>query len=523
MVPGDQRPTKVAPVGPPTVSVSTPASIPTRNSSLYDLKLLLNDPPPPPPLTPQLTTSLPSTNDKKSWDFTSIDSEVSVESPEFEYATLRERLRDYMFLNAITTSPSSPNLSTDLNGNMSIDAQLLNWTKAINEFQHTSSSSGDNYSDDNKLLSADEKLVLLTRYVTEIGPWLDMFDHQCYFTSTLSVMAEDESVLYAILTISSRQRDKLQNHKPGSELTYGLYERSLASLLPKVRQIPDARVIASCVILCCFEMMASDPSVTWKKHLQGCAALFRVSEMHGFCGRLRQAVFWCFARMDVMHSISAKTSTVIPCERWLPPGYSVNKAKNLFLLPQSNLTAARDMYANYIVFLLARVCDTVYSTDITPERFESEWIQLYTELDRWWQERPAEMKPVVTQYTENCPFPSILFCVTPAISGTQMFHTAVILLMKFKTRVLRPLPVIQTDPVMRKSLIWHAKCVVGISLANGHHGCLNNALQPIWVAGKFMSSKEEQQVIVDLLQKIEDTTGWSTGWRIQDLRDHWSE
>ncbi|KAG7904659.1 hypothetical protein KL907_003535 [Ogataea polymorpha] len=516
MVPGDERPTKV-PATPDLqpIEAAKPVAKPAASSSFCDLKSLLNEVKPVAvPITPSSDESVRD----RPWAFGHND--VSGVSP--DYANLRETLRDYMFLNAMTTSPSTPAI---LSGNifendLSLDDQLLNLTKGINAF-HDGLEFGHGPAD-HDILSPEENLLLLTRYVNDIGPWLDMFDHRSCFTALLSKTAKDDPLMCAILTISSRQRDKLQHDRPVSETTYRLYERSLTYLIPKVKKVPDTSVMASCVILCCFEMMSSDPSETWTKHLKGCAALFRVADLHGFSGGLRQAVFWCFIRMDVMHAISHKTATLIPCENWLPRNCTVQHARALFLDSKFDGNESRDMYANYMVFLLARVCRLVYSGNLKQDEFESEWIELYTELDRWWQDRPSEMHPVVSVFKDGTPFPSILFCVAPAISGTQMFHTAMILLMKYKTRIVRPLPTLAVDPVMRKSLIWHAKCVVGISLSNSDHGCLNNALQPLWVAGKLMSSKEEQHIIVQLLRDIENTTGWSTSWRIRDLQEHWS-
>jgi hypothetical protein len=38
--------------------------------------------------------------------------------------------------------------------------------------------------------------------------------------------------------------------------------------------------------------------------------------------------------------------------------------------------------------------------------------------------------------------------------------------------------------------IWHARRVVGISLSNPHRGCLNNAVQPLYLAGNLFTHSQ---------------------------------
>lgn len=53
-------------------------------------------------------------------------------------------------------------------------------------------------------------------------------------------------------------------------------------------------------------------------------------------------------------------------------------------------------------------------------------------------------------------------------------------------------------------------------------GCWNNALQPLWIAGKLLSSDYEHEIILNLLDKIESTTGWQMKFRKKDLKKYWN-
>jgi hypothetical protein len=71
------------------------------------------------------------------------------------------------------------------------------------------------------------------------------------------------------------------------------------------------------------------------------------------------------------------------------------------------------------------------------------------------------------------------------------------------------------------SKIWHARRICGISSTNEHHGCLNNAVQPLWVAGRLLSHPVEHKAVADLIRSIEGKTGWGAKWRIADLTEVW--
>lgn len=138
---------------------------------------------------------------------------------------------------------------------------------------------------------------------------------------------------------------------------------------------------------------------------------------------------------------------------------------------------------------------------------------MWDELQSWLDKRPKDMTPV--KMISKAPFPTILFVHWAAISSNQLYHTTAILLLsnKPKTTILVSAPV--------SSPIWHAKRSVGTSETNPHHGCLNNAIQPLWIAGRLLGHTSEHDALVMLIKHIETTTGWGMSWRIRDLEEAW--
>lgn len=144
------------------------------------------------------------------------------------------------------------------------------------------------------------------------------------------------------------------------------------------------------------------------------------------------------------------------------------------------------MWANYAVFLTAKVChfiwmqtkgmgDTANSSD--QASFSHDWFDIWAELQSWRENRPAQLLefdfPGDDDYSAGSPFPFMLFAVPCAISSNQLYHTACLLLLDVKP------PSIDLSYAGSSSAgLWHARRICGISSSNEHHGCLNNAIQP---------------------------------------------
>lgn len=122
-----------------------------------------------------------------------------------------------------------------------------------------------------------------------------MFDSTRTFTIQVPNLAQRcPALLYAMLALSARQIER----KEGTQHSFDsleLYQEAIRLLNPLL-QARDLTIIPICVILCCLEMMSASPA-DWRRHLEGCAALFDAFGVNGFSGGMLQAVFWCFARM----------------------------------------------------------------------------------------------------------------------------------------------------------------------------------------------------------------------------------
>lgn len=393
----------------------------------------------------------------------------------------------------------------------------------------------DHVKDSNDQIPLQRKIKYLHVWITDCAPWLDMFDAERHFGIQVPIIAQDSAaVFHALLAVAARTAER-QGDTQGSPCdSLELYSQAIASLTSSL-DTKEPHVTVTACLLCVLEMMSSSPR-DWRRHVEGCAALFVSAGINGFSGGLLQAVFWCYARMDLCGAIIADgaESTVLPVDKWTLLGgegamHETNAARQQAIGEefQKRGRMIPDMYANYAVYLCARVCDLLArrtrhvemgeDNGCDTDAFEREWTRLWDDLQRWLSCRPTEMTPVRTSSNNGAsPFPSIFFSHWAAISSNQLYHTACILMLEMKDVDDTP-----NRPDDLHSTIWHARRVIGISLTNPHPGCINNAIQPLFVAGKLFTHRQEQSIIVKLIDSIEARSGWGSRWRIKDLEAAW--
>ena len=369
----------------------------------------------------------------------------------------------------------------------------------------------------------------LQNWITECAPQLDKFDEEQHFQIEVPLVAQrSPALLYAILAFSSRQMER-RGLMQGLHDSLELYQESIRLLAPALQAKDSVTLVTACV-LAVFELMSSETG-NWRRHVEGCASLFEVFDVNGFSGGLLQAVFWCYARMELCGSFTsdgAETMVLAP-DKWVPkmdrflvmPEEAERLVRSLF---HEKSRDSHDMHANWSIYLCAKVCDLRYrrtqylelgrthGNDDRP--FAKQWHQLWEDLQFWSDERPATMRATtLIEEDDGLAFPTIVFPHWAAISSNQVYHAACISMLGMQP------PESRLDS--QSLSLWHARQVCGISCANPHPGSMVNSIQPLFTAGRLMSHACERQKIAQLLQSIERETGWAALWRLRDLEAEW--
>ncbi|KAH0284594.1 hypothetical protein KCU62_g8188, partial [Aureobasidium sp. EXF-3399] len=366
-----------------------------------------------------------------------------------------------------------------------------------------------------KGMTVRREMELWRNYLDEIALWLDMFDNDRHFQIQLPILAQNsEALRLSVLALSARQIERRDPDKPYTE-SLALYQEAIRLIAAELESM-STEVIGSCVLLCVLEMMSSSPK-DWSRHLNGAAMLLKAAGINGVVGGTRQAIFWCFARMDMWGGFLSDSHTKIPTSLWFLPTGTMSTAISRFKTDFQNF----DNYANYSLFLCASVLNVVSRRGSATERgstYSAKWKALFDLLVDWVTNRPAEMRPMTSRAQETDDeglFPVVIYSNAAAISANQLYHTATLLMLQAKPNDLKVRS--------QRSIFWHARQVIGISVSNLLHAAWTNAPQPLYIAGKVMSSKSEHRVVLDALAEIERTTGFATQWRAQDLKEYWGD
>lgn len=117
-------------------------------------------------------------------------------------------------------------------------------------------------------VSQTVKADLMFAYIQETATWCETTDSDMHFSKrSVHDMMGSKPFVAAAMSLASRQRDAVQGRR--RHLTLELYQYTIRLLLGQDPTKPDASILATCTILCAYEMMASSVS-EWRRHLRVC-------------------------------------------------------------------------------------------------------------------------------------------------------------------------------------------------------------------------------------------------------------
>lgn len=144
-------------------------------------------------------------------------------------------------------------------------------------------------------VTARENIRLISAYLRGTGTWCETTDSQKHFTvKSVHEMMKSPPFAAAAISLASRQLDYLQGQS--RPVTLELYQYTIQYLLCHNPTQADACILATCTLLCVYEMMAS-PVEEWRRHLRGCAGFLRNKKWNGSSDGIVKASFWAFARI----------------------------------------------------------------------------------------------------------------------------------------------------------------------------------------------------------------------------------
>jgi hypothetical protein len=117
-------------------------------------------------------------------------------------------------------------------------------------------------------VSSAEKVRLICSYIQETGTWCETTDSEMHFTvRSIHDMMKSPAFAAAAMSLASRQLDYVERRQ--RSVTLELYQYTIQLLLQQDPGKADASVLATCTLLCVYEMMASGVH-EWRRHLKVC-------------------------------------------------------------------------------------------------------------------------------------------------------------------------------------------------------------------------------------------------------------
>ncbi|KAJ4982628.1 alkaline phosphatase family protein [Stagonosporopsis vannaccii] len=377
-----------------------------------------------------------------------------------------------------------------------------------------------------------EQSQLISAFLQETGTWCETTDSERHFTVCgVHEMMDSKAFTAAAMALASRQLDAVKNRQ--RQATLRLYQHAIQLLIHQDPSRASATILATCTLLCVYEMMASEVG-EWRRHLKGCAGLLRSKRWNGSSLGIINACFWAFARIDVWAAFMTEEKTLIPTDSWVNDSSLRSVAE----------CGTIDAYCNLATLVFAKITNLIAESKKGSGRageLRTRINALWRELQDWRDYRPRRALPLLrTEPPQKSPFQVILFTHSSSICGNTFYHAGSILLLQ-AGHVLQSRPGADMD---KYDPVWHAKELCGISTSNPSHANWVNHLQPLYIAGKAFgcgltmqpcdaahspggdTSGEEEHpaekiVLLRHLARIERETGWKTSGRAAELRKLW--
>ncbi|CVK92166.1 uncharacterized protein FPRN_09784 [Fusarium proliferatum] len=322
-------------------------------------------------------------------------------------------------------------------------------------------------------VSQSIKVHLMSAYIRETATWCETTDSEMHFSAkSIYQMMDSKPFVAAAMSLASRQLDVI--HGRTRHVTLELYQYAIRLLLGHDPAEADSCILATCTILCVYEMMASSVS-EWRRHLKGCAGLLRMCKWNGNCKGIVKTCFWAFARIDVWAAFLMNQTTLIPTDSWVDQD-------SLFFVSEKG---DPDDYCNLAILIFARIINVLNDEDsvgvASTNGHRAKVQALWEELQRWRCWRPQNVKPLLrVGKSDKGPFPTIVFALCASVCGNTFYHAGSILLLQ--SELVTPSPTLDMADVL--SPVWHAKELGGISTSNPSHANWVNHLQPLYIAGR---------------------------------------
>lgn len=264
-------------------------------------------------------------------------------------------------------------------------------------------------------------------------------------------------------------------------------------------------LLATVIIISTYEML-DDSNSNWKRHLKGVFWIQRSQDVNGASGGLRQAVWWAWLRQDLWAAFREQRACF---SFWKP-------IKELSELGQDEL-------ADRVVYLLSQsvnYCAHATSSSLSVADKIQLGQGLMVALEHWKSVLGPEYSPLPSRSPCAISVFKPIWIHPPRFAvAMQVYHFARIL-------VTLHLPAVgaagfegyrRTQRVLSDAV----DNICGIALELNDEGCQILSAQCLFGAGLCTQREGRRDVILKLISRCEERTGWPLATLVEDLKGEW--
>ncbi|KAF3909790.1 hypothetical protein ABW21_db0200845 [Orbilia brochopaga] len=372
------------------------------------------------------------------------------------------------------------------------------------------------------ILNRSEETLFMQVFVEEVGIWMDTLDPLKHFSRLLPFHSLSEPMLLNAFLACGAKHLSLVNPAYKEDRALHYYDFSTRLLLDSLQKPHRDTVICAvtAVVLNVYEIM-SERALQRMNHIAGARALIKECGWTALDEGIGGACFWINVTMELLSCLHFNWPIA-----WKPDDWGVNMN-----FSQDCDPGHEELWAYRMVYLLAKVADFRATTPRytepydqlliarkTQERF-AEWRYLKEQCEAWDASVPRPMQPMSYllpgETSSKSNFPSIWLLKRSNVVARLFFHTAMVLLAQ-----TNPFTSVE-DPQMKELAMGHAHTICGIVAPLKDRGIASVALRPLAAAAELLTSREEQEEVIEIVRRISRETGWGVNFLLKELPARW--
>ncbi|KAH8705457.1 putative C6 transcription factor [Talaromyces proteolyticus] len=379
-------------------------------------------------------------------------------------------------------------------------------------------------SDTRPYLNSPEEVLLMQVFVEEVGLWMDSMNIHCHFTQKLPLRALSEPMLLNAMMACGAQHLHLVNASFSEDRALHYYNTASRELMTHLKNPDRDSVLCAiaAVILNSYELMCKDP-MQRMNHIAGARALIKECRWDGKASGIGNACFWLNVGVELLSCLHFNWQMA-----WNPDSWGMDMESEL--TPSQSLFGDEELWTHRMVYICAKVANFRASIPEFQEldrhthqmRIQQrchEWNTYQRWCDEWAKCVPHSMMPMgylqSWQTTSKSAFPEIWLIKRPAIVGRLFYHTACVLLAKIHP--IEP----EFSPEMRDKQQRHAYDICGIVAHVKDRGVATMSIRCLAIAAECLVSRDAQQELLDILDKIIKEAGWRIDFLKSELQEKW--